>query len=68
MLLPLLPGSVHVLADEIRWSRALHKVTIIPRGRALGVTMQLPEADRYSHSKPYLEARIAILMAESVAC
>ena len=30
----------------------LHKVTIIPRGRALGVTMQLPEADRYTHSKP----------------
>ena len=45
----------------------LHKVTIIPRGRALGVTMQLPEADRYSHSKPYLEAQIAILMAGRVA-
>jgi cell division protease FtsH len=45
----------------------LHKVTIIPRGRALGVTMQLPEADRYSHSKPYIEAQIAILMAGRVA-
>ena len=40
----------------------LHKVTIIPRGRALGVTMQLPEADRYTHSKPFIEAQIAILM------
>jgi cell division protease FtsH len=45
----------------------LHKVTIIPRGRALGVTMQLPEADRYSHSKSYIEAQIAILMAGRVA-
>ena len=45
----------------------LHKVTIIPRGRALGVTMQLPEADRYSHSKLYIEAQIAILMAGRVA-
>ena len=45
----------------------LHKVTIIPRGRALGVTMQLPEADRYTHSKQYIEAQIAILMGGRVA-
>jgi cell division protease FtsH len=45
----------------------LHKVTIIPRGRALGVTMQLPEADRHTHSKPYIEAQIAILMGGRVA-
>ena len=45
----------------------LHKVTIIPRGRALGVTMQLPEADRYTHSKPYIESRVAILMGGRVA-
>jgi cell division protease FtsH len=45
----------------------LHKVTIIPRGRALGVTMQLPEADRYTHSKPFIEAQIAILMGGRVA-
>jgi cell division protease FtsH len=45
----------------------LHKVTIIPRGRALGVTMQLPEADRYTHSKAYMEAQIAILMGGRVA-
>jgi cell division protease FtsH len=45
----------------------LHKVTIVPRGRALGVTMQLPEADRHAHSKSFLETQIAILMAGRVA-
>ncbi len=45
----------------------LHKVTIIPRGRALGVTMQLPEADRYTHSKPFIESQIAILMGGRIA-
>jgi len=45
----------------------LHKVTIIPRGRALGVTMQLPEADRYTHSKPFIETQIAILMGGRIA-
>ena len=45
----------------------LHKVSIVPRGRALGVTMQLPEADRHAHSKSYLETQIAILMAGRVA-
>jgi cell division protease FtsH len=45
----------------------LHKVTIIPRGRALGVTMQLPEADRHAHSKSFLDTQIAILMAGRVA-
>jgi cell division protease FtsH len=45
----------------------LHKVTIIPRGRALGVTMQLPEADRHTHSKSFIESQIAILMGGRVA-
>ena len=45
----------------------LHKVTIIPRGRALGVTMQLPEGDRHTHSREFLEAQIAILMGGRVA-
>ena len=45
----------------------LHKVTIIPRGRALGVTMQLPENDRHTHTRDYLEAKIAILMGGRVA-
>ena len=38
----------------------VHKVSIIPRGMALGVTMQLPEADRHSHTKEYLTSQIAI--------
>jgi cell division protease FtsH len=45
----------------------LHKVTIIPRGRALGVTMQLPENDRHTHTREYLEAQIAILMGGRIA-
>ena len=56
-----------VVAAMLPEADPLHKVTIIPRGRALGVTMQLPEADRYSHSKPYIESQIAILMAGRVA-
>ena len=45
----------------------VHKVTIIPRGRALGVTMQLPEEDRYSHNREHLLARIAVLMGGRIA-
>jgi len=48
-------------------SDPIHKVTTIPRGRALGVTVQLPEDDRYTYTKSYLECRIAILMAGRVA-
>jgi cell division protease FtsH len=48
-------------------SDPLHKVTIIPRGMALGITMQLPENDKLSHSKDYLESRLAILMAGRIA-
>jgi cell division protease FtsH len=43
------------------------QVTILPRGRALGVTMQLPEEDRYSHNRDYLFARIAVLMGGRIA-
>jgi cell division protease FtsH len=45
----------------------LHKVTIIPRGRALGVTMWLPERDKYAHSKTELRARIASSFGGRVA-
>jgi cell division protease FtsH len=45
----------------------LHKVTIIPRGRALGLTMQLPIDDRHTYSREYLESTIAVLMAGRVA-
>jgi cell division protease FtsH len=45
----------------------LHKVTIIPRGRALGVTMSLPERDRLSASKQWCEAKIAMMFGGRVA-
>lgn len=45
----------------------LHKVTIIPRGRALGLTMQLPTDDKYTHSKTYLQNTICILYGGRVA-
>ena len=45
----------------------LHKVTIIPRGRALGVTMQLPVEDKYSHTKEYLDATITVMMGGRIA-
>jgi cell division protease FtsH len=45
----------------------VHKVTIIPRGRALGVTMQLPTEDRYSYDKETLLAKIAVLMGGRIA-
>jgi cell division protease FtsH len=48
-------------------SDPIHKVTIIPRGRALGVTMQLPNEDKYNLRKKGVEAQIAILMGGRVA-
>ncbi|MBM3748540.1 MAG: ATP-dependent zinc metalloprotease FtsH [Acidobacteria bacterium] len=45
----------------------VHKVTIIPRGMALGTTMQLPEDDKHSYSRDYLEDQLAGLMAGRIA-
>ena len=45
----------------------LHKVTIIPRGRALGITMSLPERDRLSYSKLELESKLAVMYGGRVA-
>ena len=45
----------------------LHKVTIIPRGRALGVTMSLPERDKYSYSKLELESKLAVMFGGRLA-
>ena len=56
-----------VVAALLPAADPLHKVTIIPRGRALGVTMQLPEADRHTHTREFLEAQIAILMGGRIA-
>ncbi|UYN93487.1 MAG: ATP-dependent zinc metalloprotease FtsH [Enhydrobacter sp.] len=56
-----------LVALHVPKSDPLHKVTIIPRGRALGVTMQLPERDHLSHTKLYLESRLAILFGGRTA-
>src|SRR5256885_6057941 len=56
-----------LVAAKLPNSDPLHKVTIIPRGMALGVTMQLPETDQHSYSRSYLETRIAILMGGRIA-
>lgn len=55
--------AAHLLPD----ADPLHKVTIIPRGRALGVTMQLPAEDKYSYTREYMEASLTILLAGRVA-
>src|SRR4051794_36169155 len=56
-----------LVALHVPKSDPLHKVTIIPRGRALGVTMQLPERDHLSHTKQFLESRLAILFGGRTA-
>jgi cell division protease FtsH len=56
-----------VVAALLPKADPLHKVTIIPRGRAMGVTMQLPEADRHTYTKDYLETQVAVLMGGRVA-
>ena len=60
--------SGHALVAKLMpKSDPVHKVTIIPRGRALGVTMQLPEEDHYAYDKQYLLTRIAILFGGRIA-
>jgi cell division protease FtsH len=56
-----------VVAALLPKADPLHKVTIIPRGRAMGVTMQLPEADRHTYTRDYLETQVAVLMGGRVA-
>ena len=56
-----------IVAAVIPAADPLHKVTIIPRGRALGLTQQLPTEDKYSYSKRYLEAMLAVLMGGRIA-
>ena len=56
-----------IVAALLEHADPLHKVTIIPRGMALGLTMQLPLDDKLSHDKKYLETRLAILMAGRIA-
>ncbi|MBP8215013.1 MAG: ATP-dependent zinc metalloprotease FtsH, partial [Propionivibrio sp.] len=56
-----------VVAKLVPKSDPVHKVTIIPRGRALGLTMQLPEEDRYAYDRVYLSSRIAVLFGGRIA-
>ncbi len=58
----------HALVAVLRsHADPLHKVTIIPRGMALGVTMQLPIDDKHTYTRDYLETRLAIMMGGRVA-
>jgi cell division protease FtsH len=56
-----------LLAALLPHADPVHKVTIIPRGMALGVTMQLPEEDKHNYSRAYLEDQIAILLGGRIA-
>jgi cell division protease FtsH len=60
--------SGHALVNVfVKGNDPLHKVTIIPRGRALGVTWSLPEADKLSYSKEWCDAKIAMSFGGRVA-
>jgi cell division protease FtsH len=56
-----------IVALNEKASDPIHKATIIPRGRALGVVWTLPERDKYSHSREYLEANISKAMGGRIA-
>src|SRR5882757_750344 len=56
-----------ICAVKVKGNDPLHKVTIVPRGMALGVTQQLPEGDRHNYSEEYLLGQIAILMGGRIA-
>ena len=51
-----------VLAAVLPYSDPIHKVTIVPRGRAMGVTQQLPERDRYIYRREFMLDRLAVMM------
>jgi cell division protease FtsH len=56
-----------LLAVVLPHADPIHKVTIIPRGMALGVTMQLPEGDKHNYTRDYLNDQIAILLGGRLA-
>jgi cell division protease FtsH len=56
-----------LVAFFVPYADPLHKVTIIPRGMALGVTMQLPVDDKHTYTRDYLESQLAIMMGGRVA-
>jgi len=51
-----------LVAKHLKTADPVHKVSIIPRGQALGITMQMPEEDRFNHDREYLRDQIAIMM------
>ena len=60
-------GGHALVALNVPVADPVHKATIVPRGRALGMVMQLPEGDRYSMSYDQMTSRLAIMMAGRVA-
>ena len=56
-----------IVAIRTEGADPVHKITIIPRGQALGVTMQVPMDEKHGYSKPYVEGRLAILMGGRAA-
>ncbi|MBO9710492.1 MAG: ATP-dependent zinc metalloprotease FtsH [Caulobacter sp.] len=60
-------GGHALVALNVPVADPVHKATIVPRGRALGMVMQLPEGDRYSMSYDMMTSRLAIMMAGRVA-
>ncbi len=60
-------GGHALVAAKVPHADPLHKVTIIPRGMALGVTMQLPIDDKHTYDRVYLESQLAIMMGGRVA-
>jgi cell division protease FtsH len=60
-------GGHALVALAVPHADPVHKATIIPRGRALGMVMQLPEADRYSQHFTQMTSKLAIMMAGRVA-
>ena len=56
-----------LVACTVPYADPLHKVTIIPRGMALGVTMQLPLDDKHTYTRDYLESQLAIAMGGRAA-
>ncbi|HEX7529026.1 MAG TPA: ATP-dependent zinc metalloprotease FtsH, partial [Thermoanaerobaculia bacterium] len=60
-------GGHALIASFEEHTDPLHKVTIIPRGRALGLTQQLPLEDKYTYSKEYIEAELTVMMGGRLA-
>ncbi|HKK07651.1 MAG TPA: ATP-dependent zinc metalloprotease FtsH, partial [Gemmatimonadota bacterium] len=60
-------GGHTVLAAVLPHADPLHKVTIVPRGKAMGVTQQLPERDKYLYRREYVADRLAVMMGGRAA-